>query len=78
MLVGVGQQVQDVRGTVLQRHLGILTQTHHLDVKHKEKEFQGDKQSNEFVSTGSILTLTCQETLVPLFYTVFCVKLQLV
>lgn len=49
VLVGVRQQVQDVRGTVLQRHLGILTQTHHLDNKHKEGPFQtGCKTSKTF------------------------------
>lgn len=35
MLVRVRQQVQDVGRAVLQRHLGILAQTHHLDGKRK-------------------------------------------
>lgn len=40
VLVGVRQQVQDVRGTVLQRHLGILTQTHYLDPKYNKGRFE--------------------------------------
>lgn len=68
VLVGVGQQVQDVRGTVLQRHLGILTQTHDLDAKHKGGQFQTG-QTDSILSAGFILDLMCQETLVPLFYT---------
>lgn len=46
VLVGVGQQVQDVGGAVLQRHLGILTQTHHLDAKGTEGHFQSGWRSS--------------------------------
>lgn len=31
MLVGIRQKVQDVGRAVLQRHLGVLAQTYHLD-----------------------------------------------
>lgn len=35
VLVRVRQQVQDVRWAVLQRHLGVLAETHHLGHKHR-------------------------------------------
>lgn len=38
VLVCVWQQVQDVRRAILQRHLWVLAQTHHLEQKHRGGE----------------------------------------
>lgn len=39
VLVGVRQQVQDVRRAVLQRHPRVLAQMHHLDQKHGDCQY---------------------------------------
>lgn len=56
VLVGVGQQVQDVWGAVLQRHLGILTQTHHLEA-HKDSFKPGGGRAKRPSLCPSLMTL---------------------
>lgn len=60
VLVGVGQQVQDVRGTVLQRYLGILTQAHHLNSRQGGRTGQSGWRSSPLLHSVCRIQVLCE------------------